>query len=124
MKHILQSRFNPNRQKDLNESDISIHLKPHGRSPFKLYQRIASLVLLVKHEILTAIYASQIARSSCDNLQSLIRFHSLVKVDMLNPLILAASVAGLVTAHGHVQEYTIDGTTYPAFDPQHDYDAK
>jgi cellulase len=43
---------------------------------------------------------------------------------MLNSLIVAASVAGLVIAHGHVQEYTIDGTTYPAFDPQHDYDAK
>jgi lytic cellulose monooxygenase (C1-hydroxylating) len=32
--------------------------------------------------------------------------------------------AGLASAHGHVKEYVIDGTTYPAFDPSHDYDAK
>ena len=32
--------------------------------------------------------------------------------------------AGLASAHGHVKEYIIDGTTYPAFDPLHDYDPK
>jgi cellulase len=32
--------------------------------------------------------------------------------------------AGLASAHGHVKEYIIDGTTYPSFDPLHDYDSK
>lgn len=43
---------------------------------------------------------------------------------MHSSLILAACAATLVSSHGHVQEYTIDGITYPAFDPQHDYDTK
>ncbi|KAF2675005.1 glycoside hydrolase, partial [Microthyrium microscopicum] len=32
--------------------------------------------------------------------------------------------AGLVAGHGHLRDYVIDGTTYPAFDPARDYDPK
>jgi cellulase len=33
---------------------------------------------------------------------------------------LAVSWAGLTAAHGHLKSWTIDGTTYPAFDPLFD----
>ncbi|KAF2421094.1 glycoside hydrolase, partial [Tothia fuscella] len=36
-------------------------------------------------------------------------------------LALAASLATLATAHGHLKEWIIDGTTYPAFDPLYDH---
>ena len=43
---------------------------------------------------------------------------------MRQSLVLAACWAGLASAHGHVKEYIIDGNSFPAFDPQHDYEAR
>jgi cellulase len=43
---------------------------------------------------------------------------------MRQSFILAACCAGIASAHGHVKEYIVDGTTYPAFDPTYDHDAK
>jgi hypothetical protein len=40
---------------------------------------------------------------------------------MRQSLVLAASWAGFAAAHGHLKEWVIDGTTYPAFDPLYDY---
>jgi cellulase len=34
---------------------------------------------------------------------------------------LSISLATLTAAHGHLKEWIIDGTTYPAFDPSYDY---
>jgi cellulase len=39
---------------------------------------------------------------------------------MRQSLALTASLATLAAAHGHLKEWIIDGTTYPAFDPLYD----
>jgi lytic cellulose monooxygenase (C1-hydroxylating) len=43
---------------------------------------------------------------------------------MRSYFVIATWWAGLAAAHGHIKEYIIDGTTYPAFDPAHDYEPK
>jgi cellulase len=40
---------------------------------------------------------------------------------MLQSLVLAASLASIASAHGHLKEWVIDGTVYPAFDPLYDH---
>jgi cellulase len=42
---------------------------------------------------------------------------------MRRAFILAACCTGAVLGHGHVKEYIIDGTSYPAFDPKYDHEA-
>jgi cellulase len=42
---------------------------------------------------------------------------------MRQSLVLAACWTGFAAAHGHLKEWIIDGTTYPAFDPLYDYDS-
>jgi cellulase len=39
-------------------------------------------------------------------------------------LALAACSVSLVAAHGQLKQFTVDGNTYPAFDPSLDYDEK
>ena len=40
---------------------------------------------------------------------------------MHQSLVLTACWAGFAAAHGHLKEWVIDGTTYPAFDPLYDH---
>jgi hypothetical protein len=42
---------------------------------------------------------------------------------MRQSFVLSACWASFAAAHGHLKEWTIDGTTYPAFDPLYDYTA-
>jgi cellulase len=41
---------------------------------------------------------------------------------MRQSFFLGACWTGIAAAHGHLKEWIIDGTTYPAFDPLYDYD--
>jgi hypothetical protein len=43
---------------------------------------------------------------------------------MRHSFLSTAYFAGLAASHGHDQNYTINGTTHPSLDPQHDYDVK
>jgi cellulase len=41
---------------------------------------------------------------------------------MRQTFLLAASWASFAAAHGHLKNWVVDGTTYPAFDPLYDHD--
>jgi cellulase len=40
---------------------------------------------------------------------------------LLQSILVAAGSASFAVAHGHLKQWIIDGTTYPAFDPLYDY---
>jgi cellulase len=51
-------------------------------------------------------------------------FTKIREQNMRQSFVLTAWWAGLAAAHGHLKEYIIDGTTYPAFDPAFDHEPK